>query len=156
ISSRFAKAAAQAENQQATAVTGQEGWLFLTAELHHLGVGHFWGVEAKAVSRAANAESADPLPALLDFNAQLKRAGIELILMPVPPKAAIYPEKALGQTAPFKNSARIDDAEAAFYQVCTEQGLKVLDLGPGFQRARKTNALPLYCRTDSHWSGAGC
>jgi hypothetical protein len=156
VSARFAEIAAKAEAKQAAAITGQEGWLFLTAELRHLGIGKFWGAEAKTVSRAANADSADPLPALLDFNTQLKRAGIELILTPVPPKAAIYAEKALGQEGPHKGSARMDEADAAFYRVCAEQGLKVLDLGPVFQDARNTNASPLYCRTDSHWSGAGC
>ena len=156
VSARFADVAAKAEAQHAAAITGQEGWLFLTAEMRHLGVGHFWGEKAKTVTHAANPEAADPLPALLDFNTQLKRAGIELVLMPVPPKAAIYSEKALGQLAAQKNSARVDEADAAFYRVCADQGLKVLDLGLLFQRAKETNSSPLYCRTDSHWSGAAC
>src|SRR5437762_9982012 len=40
-------------------------------------------------------ESADPIPAIVDFREQLKKRGIDLLLMPVPPKAAIYPEKIL-------------------------------------------------------------
>jgi alginate O-acetyltransferase complex protein AlgJ len=148
--------ATEAEAQQRAAITGQEGWLFLTAELRHLGVGRFWGQDAKAASRAANSEAADPLPAILDFNAQLKRAGIELILMPVPPKAAIYCDKLLARSAPQSDITRTDQAAAAFYRVCTEQGLRVLDLSPALQRAREADATPLYCRTDSHWSGRGC
>jgi alginate O-acetyltransferase complex protein AlgJ len=156
ISGQFAELAAKAEAQQRAAVVGKEGWLFLTAELRHLGVGHFWGKEAKAVSRAANSDAADPLPAILDFSAQLKRAGIELILMPVPPKAALYGDKVLDRAAPQEGNLRADEATAAFYRVCTEQGLKVLDLGPALRRARDADATPLYCRTDSHWSGRGC
>lgn len=155
-SAQFADLAAKAEAQQRAAVAGQAGWLFLTAELRHLGVGHFWGKEAKAVSRAANSDAADPLPAILDFHAQLKRAGIELILMPVPPKAALYGDKVLDRAAPQEGKPRADEAAAAFYRVCAEQGLKVLDLGPAFRRAREADATPLYCRTDSHWSGRGC
>jgi alginate O-acetyltransferase complex protein AlgJ len=154
ISARFAGIAAKAEAQQLAAVTGQEGWLFLTAELRHLGIRRFWGEDSKAASRAANSAAADPLPASLDFNAQLKQAGIELILMPVPPKAAVYCDKALDRAALPEGRARTDEADAAFYQACTEQGLKVLDLGPAFRRAREADAAPVYCRTDSHWSGA--
>ncbi len=156
LSSRFAGIAAAAEAQQHAAIASQEGWLFLTAELRHLGVGHFWGQDAKTASRSANSEAADPLPAILDFNAQLKREGIELILMPVPPKAAIYADKVLDRATPHDGGSRPDVADAAFYQVCAEQGIKVLDLGPAFWSARKAEATPLYCMTDSHWSGRGC
>lgn len=156
ISHQFAALAAKAETQQRVAITGKEGWLFLTAELRHLGLGRFWGPDAKAASRAANPEAADPLPAILDFNMQLKRAGIELILMPVPPKAAVYADKVLDRAGAQEGSARMDEAAAAFYRVCAEQGIKVLDLSPAFQRARQGDATPVYCRTDSHWSGRGC
>jgi alginate O-acetyltransferase complex protein AlgJ len=103
-----------------------------------------------------NSDAADPLTAILDFNAQLKRAGIELVLLPVPPKAAIYQDKVLDRAAPQQGNPRADEAAAAFYRVCTEQGIQVLDLGPVFRRARDADATPLYCRTDSHWSGRGC
>jgi alginate O-acetyltransferase complex protein AlgJ len=92
----------------------------------------------------------------LDFNTQLKQAGIELILMPVPPKAAIYCDKLLGAGVEPPGSSRADAADAAFYPVCKEQGIKVLDLGPAFLSARETNAPGVYCQTDSHWSGRGC
>jgi hypothetical protein len=149
---RFADLAAKAEAQQKAAIVGQDGWLFLTAELRHLGIPRFWGETAKTVSRATNSEAADPLPAILDFNAQLKQAGIELLLIPVPPKAAIYADK----VTPPQDAARPDAADAAFYRLCAEQGLKIVDLFPAFQRARQTEPAPLYCRTDSHWSGRGC
>lgn len=156
IAAQFANLAAKAETQQRSAVAGREGWLFLTAELRHLGVGPFWGKDAKTVSRAANSDTADPLPAILDFNAQLKQAGIELVLMPVPSKAAIYQGKVLDRAASQEGTAHADEATAAFYRVCTEQGIHVLDLGPVFRRARDADATPLYCRTDSHWSGRAC
>ena len=156
LRAQFADLAAKAEAQQRAAVVGKEGWLFLTAELRHLGLGPFWGKDAKAVSRAANSDAADPLPAILDFNAQLKRAGIELILLPVPPKAALYAEKVLDQAPPPEGKPRADEATAEFARLCTEQGIKVLDPGPAFRRARDAETTPLYCRTDSHWSGRGC
>ena len=70
----------------------QDGWLFLPAELRHIGAGRFWGEDAAKVCRATDPAAADPLPAILDFKRQLAEAGIELIFVPVPPKAIIYPE----------------------------------------------------------------
>lgn len=156
ISEQFTDLAAHAEAQQKPAIAGKDGWLFLTAELRHLGVGRFWGVDARKVSGVAKADATDPLPALLDFNAQLKRAGIELILVPVPAKAAAYPDKILDQPAPRGASPRVDSAIAEFCGICEEQGLEVLDLGPTFRQARAADTTGLYCLTDSHWSGRGC
>lgn len=39
------------------------------------------------------------LPAILDFQEQLRRAGIALLFLPVPAKAVIYPEE-ISNTAP--------------------------------------------------------
>ena len=122
IFGRFADLAARAEAQQHAAIAGQDGWLFLTAELRHLGVARFWGPEARTVSRAGSADVADPLPAILDFKAQLESAGIELLLAPVPAKAAIYSDKAGVPAA----SARADVADAAFFRLCAEQGVEAL------------------------------
>jgi len=59
---KCAELADAAEKRDSLAVAGKEGWLFLTKELRHLGVGKFWGAEAAAVTRATKPEQADPLP----------------------------------------------------------------------------------------------
>ncbi|HAL91768.1 MAG TPA: hypothetical protein DCM68_01930, partial [Verrucomicrobia bacterium] len=74
-----AEKAAAAEQSGAPVVEGADGWLFLPAELRHVGVGRFWGEAAARASRAANPARADPLPAILDFHGQLAQAGVELI-----------------------------------------------------------------------------
>ena len=153
---QFAALAAKAEADQRAAITGKDGWLFLTAELRHLGVGSFWGDAAAAVSRSARKDAADPLPAILDFQAQLKQAGVELILMPVPAKAAIYPDKLLDAPAPKPDDPGVAGADNEFLKSCVQHGVKVLDLAPVFQAARADETVPLYCRTDSHWSCRGC
>src|SRR3954470_6478203 len=81
------------EKKNAAAGAGADGWLFFSGELRLLSLGHFWGAEAAKVSRAHKPELADPVPAILDFQQQLKAHGIDLVVVPVPPKAAIYPEK---------------------------------------------------------------
>jgi alginate O-acetyltransferase complex protein AlgJ len=113
-------------------------------------VGTFGGDRARAASRA-RAEWADPLPVILDFHHQLQAAGIELLFVPVPPKAAIYADR-LPRPRP-ETSGRADAAAAAFYQLLRERGVDVLDLAPELERLRVSEKRPLYCRQDSHWAG---
>ncbi len=134
------------------AVPGHDGWLFLRSELRHIGAGRFWGDDAAKVSKATSAGKADPLPAIVDFNEQLKAAGIELVLMPVPCKAFIYPEKLDRDTA-----ERLDTDHQAFFALLREKGVKVLDLADVFLKTKATPDTPLlYCKTDTHWSPYAC
>ncbi|MBE3096926.1 MAG: hypothetical protein IMZ44_07320 [Planctomycetes bacterium] len=155
-----AATAAEAEKAGALSVAGQEGWLFLTAELRHLGVGPFWGERAAKVSRAATPGHADPLPAILDFKQQLDKAGIELLLVPVPAKAVIYPDMLFARpgAAAARDAVlpRLDAADGEFYDVLRKAGVNVLDLTPAFLADRSSIQGPLFCRQDSHWSGNGC
>jgi alginate O-acetyltransferase complex protein AlgJ len=144
--------AAQSEN--AAVIAGVDGWFFLSSDIRFLSAGQFWGADAAKVSRAHKPESADPIPAIVDFHDQLKRRGIELLLMPVPPKAAIYPEKILpdvdlhGETAaPYL---------AQFYDELRKREINVVDLSPLFLQNRASEHGPVFCKTDTHWSGLGC
>jgi len=144
---------AAASTSSQMVVPGMEGWLFFSGELRHLSAGKFWGEDAPKVSRA-KPEFADPLPALLDFKEQLEKAGVELLFVPVPAKAAVYPEK-LDPAAP---SARIDIQHQEFLKLLKERGIAVLDLSEAFRAARADDAAkgPVYCQQDTHWSGRGC
>ena len=142
------------EAQNTAAVAGSDGWLFLTAELRFLSAGRFWADDAVAVSRSHKPDSADPLPAILDFNKQLKERGIKLLVVPVPPKAAIYPEEILPELA-------ISGEEtltylSRFYDELRANGVEVVDLAPRYFEFRSKKRDALFCKTDSHWSGLGC
>jgi alginate O-acetyltransferase complex protein AlgJ len=147
-----------AAREQRGTITGREGWRYLPAELRSLSVGPFWGEAAAAVSRATKPDQQDPLPAIVDFNNQLAANGIELIVMPVPAKAVIYPEFISAKTAALKPSAdpqtRLDPDHLRFFEELRKQGVTVLDLVPAFVPARNTGA-KLYCQTDTHWAPAG-
>ena len=142
------------EKTKAAAVAGNDGWLFFGGELRLLSLGKFWGDEARKVSRAHKPELADPLPAILDFQQQLKARGIELLVVPVPPKAAVYPEKIVAGY----NAAADDPAPMLhrFYQELTAAGVDVLDLTATFVQNHDHPKGPVFCKTDSHWSGIGC
>jgi hypothetical protein len=143
-----------AQSESAAVIAGVDGWFFLSSDIRFLSVGQFWGADATKVSRAHKPESADPIPAIVDFHDQLKRRGIDLLLMPVPPKAAIYPEKILpdvdlhGETAaPYL---------ARFYDELRKREIDVVDLASVFLQNRTTEHGPVFCKTDTHWSGFGC
>ena len=142
------------EKTKAAAVAGSDGWLFFGGELRLLSLGQFWGDAAAKVSRAHKPDLADPLPAILDFHEQLKARGIELLVVPVPPKAAIYPEKIVAGVDPRTK----DDAPVLhrFYDKLRAAGVDVLDLSALFIQNRDNPRGPVFCKTDSHWSGIGC
>ena len=147
----------QAEHQQARNIKGDDGWLFFAPELRCLSVGAFWGDAAAKVSRASNPEHADPLPAILDFKAQLDKAGIELLFVPVPAKATIYPDALVDAiTVSSDELLRVDRHHSEFYKILEESGVRVLDLAPVFLKHRFTAEAPLYCKQDTHWSGRAC
>ena len=145
-----AEKAAAAEQAGAAVVEGPDGWLYLPAELRHVGVGRFWGEDAAKVSRADDPAKADPLPAILDFHRQLADAGVELLFVPVPPKAIVHPE-GLGVAV----SGRADERHAEFYGTLREAGVPVLDLTDEFLSMAAAGSRP-FCRQDTHWSGEAC
>jgi len=136
-------------------VTGSDGWLFFTGELRYLAAGPFWGDNAATATHFAGTAGKDPLAAILDFKAQLDKAGIDLLIVPVPGKAAIYPEK-LVDGATVDASSRIDAAQGDFLKALSDKGIKTIDLTPIFLQAKKDHPdTILFTKQDTHWSGAG-
>ena len=138
------------EAKEASVLSGKDGWLFLSAELRHLGVGPFWGEAAAAVTKASKPDYADPLVAILDVKKQVDALGVKFFLLPVPPKAVIYPDKLISGQA----VARYDEQHQAFYKLLREQGVEVLDYSDALLELRKEEKA--YCEQDSHWSPAAC
>ncbi len=136
---------AQTQATKPLAVQGKDkNWFFLRKELEHLAMGDL----ANADMKKANAENTDPLPVIARYNDELKALGVELLLVPVPAKAAIYPEKL---------SDRIDPKTVpslrAYYAKLKAAGVNVLDLESVFKAERIQHPeKQLYCATDSHWS----
>jgi hypothetical protein len=142
------------EKKHVAACAGIDGWIFFGRELRFLSLPQFWGADAAKTSWVNKPELADPIPAILDFQKQLKARGIELLLAPIPPKAAIYPEK----IAPDSSISGEDAAPFLhrFYDELQSAGVQVLDLTPIFLRDKESAQGPIFCKTDTHFSGIGC
>jgi hypothetical protein len=150
ILNRMRQITADLMPQKQNSYAGTDGWFFYVPELRSLSAGQFWGEKAAAISQANNPDIADPLPAILDFQRQLDQAGIKLIMVPVPPKAAVYPEKIAPEFAGFNE--RIDGSLSEFYQLLRDQGVDVIDLQPLLAKLKIDG--DAYCRQDTHWSPA--
>ncbi len=118
------------------------GWLYSRNELTHLAKGELVNGGAGKVSAAKRNQ--DPAPALVKFNDELKALGIKLIVVPVPPKAAV---------APFAGLQKGDAMKylKPFYAELRDKGLEILDLSDVFIKSDQD----MYCKTDAHWSPAG-
>ena len=121
-------------------------WFFLVKELRHLAEGRFWQRPWSEVAE----NGSDPIPSILEFHNLLKERGIDLLLVPVPAKGAIYPEKLASDFEPGDPASTSE-----FFHLIEEAGVSVLDLDPVFREAReREETKPLYCRQDAHFSPA--
>ncbi len=137
-------------------ISGARGWLFFVPEVRHLSIGPFCGGKAaKKVSNSLRPQDADPLPTILDFRDQLKKAGIHLLVVPVPAKTSIYPDMIVPD-ATNSDSNRLDASDAEFIGILKRNGVEVIDLAPAFIRHRKDHPdQNLYSKEDTHWAGSG-
>lgn len=142
------------EKKNINAMFGADGWLFLTKELRFLTQGRFWGEAAAKAGRSRKSETADPIPAIVDFHRQLQERGIELLMVPVPPKAGMYPEK-LGLEASIGPASTTPYLQE-FYKELRARDIEVLDLSTTFAQPPDAVRGPVYCKTDTHFSGLGC
>jgi hypothetical protein len=136
-------AALLAEQPDARWIEGREGWIFLAGELRHLARGADW----VAPETPPDPPHADPLPALRLLRDQLAELNTRLVVIPVPAKAAVYPEFLPGEGVPSV------ERPSAFVRRLLEESFEVLDLRSVFAEAK--TEIQLYCRTDTHWSPAG-
>lgn len=144
--------AREAEIERRIAVAGLDGWLFSGPELRRV------GLETRPET-AAGSDGSGPdaaVSVILDARRRLEADGVELLLVPVPPKAVVFPEKVSERLTIPVPVPRLDPALERLYDRLRADGVDVLDLTELFIRERFHAEGPLYCRTDTHWSGSGC
>jgi hypothetical protein len=75
------------------AVAAADGWAYYGPNIRYLGEGYFKNVKSENPGE-------DPTATIADFAAQLRRRGIALLVVPVPSKPAIAPERLRHGLAP--------------------------------------------------------
>ncbi|MFO1497752.1 MAG: hypothetical protein U1G07_05050 [Verrucomicrobiota bacterium] len=125
------------------ALVGRDGWLFYQPGVSFL---------TQRPSRQ-DATVAQALSAVNQFRDLLAARGIRLLLLPVPNKESIYPEK-LSSVA--RTGAPIIGRDTRqFLSGCQAARIEYIDLFDLFDRGRRLSTVPLYLVQDSHWSPAG-
>ena len=129
------------------AVVGHDGWYFYKPGLNYM------------LARPHNPAQAtnDPFPAILDFRDQLAARGIRLVMMPVPNKDSIYPDRLTSRTVP--GCALISAPTQELLNRLRAAHVEVIDLFKEFGEARhrssSASTSPLYLAQDTHWSPDG-
>lgn len=124
----------------------QKEWLFLSDDARHINAKNYW----KQWTPKLTKNKTDVLDILLDFQQKLQTQGVELLLVPVPPKSTIYSDYFIG-IEPSSLSKQNN-----YINLLKKKGLDVLNLQKEFLLHRKNNSRELFCKTDSHWSPEAC
>jgi hypothetical protein len=134
---------------------GRDRWLYYTPDVQY--VTGFPFLDRNVLKRRRlggpaweNGPQPDPIPALLDFQRQLARRGIVLLVMPTPLKPMIEPE-GLGAGSsvapPLENPSWPD-----FVRRLGAAGLQIFDPSPLLAQEKAAHGQPQYLRTDTHWT----
>ena len=125
------------------ALRGLGGWLFYQPGVNFL------------TQRSAPADSSvlDALTAVVRFRDDLAARGVRLIILPVPNKESIYPDRLAWFATPPRQA--IGAETRAFLAQAGAAGVEVVDLFATFCAARQASGAPLYLEQDSHWSPRG-
>ena len=141
-------------NEQA--YIGEDGWLFYRPDIDYVtGPGFLDPAVLEARSRAGDlwkqAPVPDPVPALLDFDQQLRERGIRLVVMPTPVKPTVHPgeftRRLAGLEAPLRNPSFEE-----FVRRLSEAGVEVFDSGLILLDGKQTLEVAQYLRSDTHWT----
>lgn len=131
-------------------ILGRDGWLFYRPGVRYL-------IEPWPPQAGCGVGQGDPVPAILDFRDQLDGRGIELLVVPVPGKASVYPEM-LTERAPAPGQPLAGHTRKIIAQL-EEAGVAVVDLFEVFERAKRGEEAggktEYYLRQDTHWSPEG-
>lgn len=129
---------------------GKDNWLFYRNDVDYLTSKGFLEPEILKERVQIAAIQPDPIPAILNFKKQLEKLDIELIIMPIPNKAMLLPEKL--------TSFLINDKEvlqnasyAQFINTLTFNNVNVFDVSELFL-ANKQAGNDVFLKTDTHWT----
>jgi alginate O-acetyltransferase complex protein AlgJ len=134
------------------AYVGRDGWLFYRPDVDYLTDDGF--LTKKHLTAASHAQDIqpDPIKAILDFKRQLAARGITLVVMPMPTKPMIEPEKLVG---PKATGMQLQNPSfGLFARTLETNGVPVYDPTTLLLESKKDapEGVPQYLETDTHWN----
>ena len=126
---------------------GRAGWLFYRPGVDYL-------IQSGLADRPQDTGPDAAVRAIVHFRDQLAGRGIQLLVVPVPGKASIYPDELTSRADRTSLSSRTLKVLAALQAAAVE----TVDLFEAFRRSRGSGAEPtqaLYLTRDTHWSPNG-
>lgn len=132
-------------------VIGKDGWLFFRPAIDSLtGYGPLRAEPDSVAKDPSRPPWAGPRLAILEFGKQLDELGVELVLVPIPVKPMIYPEK-LGLDS-AAGPLRHPDA-SGFFAELKAAGIEVLDITDAMHSAKEKG--DVFLKQDTHWTPFG-
>ncbi len=140
----------------AKAVNGIDGWLFYRPDIRYLlepdrpeapPSDGAWLRPASGLTRHQSVARA-----ILKFRDQLKARGIELVVMPVPGKPSIFPDKVTRRVAA---DTAVHSPTQELLRELEKLNVVTIDLFNLFHQARTHQSEPLYLMADTHWTPGG-
>ncbi len=134
------------------ALLGRDDWWF-----YRPGVQYLMEREPQGLAEHVGHDAA--VRAILDFREQLHRRGIRLLVVPVPGKASVVPDRLTARAA--NDPASVRTHTQRLIRDLAEAGVDVVDVWPTLadRRTRGGSAAPdtppIYLPRDTHWSNEG-
>lgn len=125
------------------ALRGRDGWTYYHPGVRYLTEPYFRDGEL--------GPGDDPIAAIVDFAKELRRRGLELLVVVIPGKASIHPEHLVAGMQPSKELHR---HARRFSAELRAANIPHVDLHRPLSRARLRGAT-LYMASDTHWNGLG-
>ncbi len=128
-----------------------DGWAWDRTELEVAASAHLFGEQAPR-GRFVAEQYADPIAAISDYSERLETHGIQLFVVPVPPRPFIYPSGVRGgairrSVYGSPHDELLDALEA--------RGVQTIDLLPVLRAKSYENPDKFVNAVDQHWTGHG-
>lgn len=129
------------------ATAGVGDWLYYTPALRYLSQPYF------RVSAPPADPTQDPVETVVHFAEQLATHDIELLVIPIPSKASVYPDRLVSS---LPADAQVFDNTMRLAAELNARGVKTFDLHAVLREARQAEPnTRLFMQADTHWTCRG-
>jgi hypothetical protein len=127
------------------ALLGRDGWFFYRPAVQYLV--EPWSPDEGRIQ-------GNIFDAIVSFRDELAKRGIQLLVMPAPNKASVYPEMLAARAK--GDSAKVNETTQEVLARLKQAGVEIVDLFEVYADARRKPDSPeCYLAQDSHWSPEG-